>query len=93
MYNSIFKTRCGPTDRPTDQLTDRQTDIVTYRAAIAAKNYKLSFKVYSSSSSSFIDSKVHKCNKLQTIRFQLSSMHGKYKQLQLQGHPERRLPK
>ena len=30
----------GQTDRPTDQPTDRPTDIATYRAAIAAKNYK-----------------------------------------------------
>ena len=29
-----------PTDRPTDQLRDRTTGIVTYRAAIAAKNFK-----------------------------------------------------
>ena len=28
------------TDRPTDRPPDRQTDIVTYRAAIAAKNVK-----------------------------------------------------
>ena len=35
----FYKTRCGPTDRPTtDRQTDRPTDIATYRAAIAAKN-------------------------------------------------------
>ena len=28
-----------PTDRPTDRQTYRQTDIVTYRAAIAARNF------------------------------------------------------
>ena len=38
--NTCFENRCRPTtDRPTDQKqTDRPMDIVTYRAAITAKN-------------------------------------------------------
>ena len=41
--SDFYKTRWAQTDRPTDRLTDQQTDIVTYRAAIAAKNVCNSF--------------------------------------------------
>ena len=39
----LLETRSGQTDRQTNRPTNRPTDIVTYRAAIAAKKMRLSF--------------------------------------------------